>query len=203
VTRPGASSNVSDTAQLVAAPRASESARSEALFRDALADRLAGVKGRDIVAAATDACRQLAGGIPNEADRRPRPTCQHCSTKSRTCWLTSRPAASSRMAIQRHLVDLRPFRPGTGSQTHQEISQHARQCALAICARRWRWLLRKLGWTTVDIEPVLLAAKRFRRLSTTMKIISYISQPNPRQLGKMRRNAVIRLANQHLAAHLL
>ena len=42
----------------------------------------------------------------------------------------------------------------------------------------------KLGWTLADVEPVLLAAKRFRRLPTTMKLITYIPQPNPRKLGK-------------------
>ncbi len=42
----------------------------------------------------------------------------------------------------------------------------------------------------------ILAAKRFRRLPTTMKLITYIPQSNPRKLGKMPWNAVIRLANQ-------
>jgi methyltransferase (TIGR00027 family) len=48
----GSIGNVSDTAHLIAAHRAVESARPDALFRDALADRLAGDKGREIVAAA-------------------------------------------------------------------------------------------------------------------------------------------------------
>ncbi|WP_433655548.1 class I SAM-dependent methyltransferase [Nocardia sp. CA-128927] len=42
-------SNVSDTARWVAAYRARESARPDALFRDPLADRLAGVQGYSIV----------------------------------------------------------------------------------------------------------------------------------------------------------
>ena len=45
-------SNVSDTARWVATYRAVESARPDALFHDSLADRLAGERGRAIVAAA-------------------------------------------------------------------------------------------------------------------------------------------------------
>ena len=45
-------SNVSDTARWIAAYRADESARGDALFHDPLADRLAGERGRAIAAAA-------------------------------------------------------------------------------------------------------------------------------------------------------
>jgi methyltransferase (TIGR00027 family) len=48
----GSISNVSDTARWMAAYRAMESARADALFYDGLADRLAGEQGRAIVAAA-------------------------------------------------------------------------------------------------------------------------------------------------------
>jgi O-methyltransferase involved in polyketide biosynthesis len=44
-------SNVSDTARWVAAYRAMESARPDALFRDPYADRLAGARGHAIGAA--------------------------------------------------------------------------------------------------------------------------------------------------------
>lgn len=50
-------SNVSDTARWVATYRAVESARSDALFADPLADRLAGERGRAIVAAAPRSMR--------------------------------------------------------------------------------------------------------------------------------------------------
>ena len=50
-------SNVSDTARWVATYRAVESARPDALFHDRLADRLAGDRGRAIVAAAPRAIR--------------------------------------------------------------------------------------------------------------------------------------------------
>jgi methyltransferase (TIGR00027 family) len=50
-------SNVSDTARWVATYRAVESARPDALFHDPLADRLAGERGRAIVAAAPRAIR--------------------------------------------------------------------------------------------------------------------------------------------------
>ena len=50
-------SHVSDTARWVATYRAVESARSDALFSDPLADRLAGERGRAIVAAAPRAMR--------------------------------------------------------------------------------------------------------------------------------------------------
>lgn len=52
-------SHVSDTALWVAAYRAMESARPDALFRDPLADRVAGARGRAIVAAAP---RKLRSG---------------------------------------------------------------------------------------------------------------------------------------------
>jgi Leucine carboxyl methyltransferase len=45
-------SNVSDTARWVATYRATESARPDALFHDPLAERLAGERGRAIVASA-------------------------------------------------------------------------------------------------------------------------------------------------------
>src|SRR5438105_1496222 len=54
-------SNVSDTARWVAVYRAWESARPDALFRDPLADRLAGDRGRAIAAAAP---RQARSGWP-------------------------------------------------------------------------------------------------------------------------------------------
>src|SRR5438552_9449620 len=44
--------HVSDTARLVAAYRAMESARADALFRDPLADRVAGERGRAMATAA-------------------------------------------------------------------------------------------------------------------------------------------------------
>jgi len=52
-------SNVSDTARWVAAYRATESARADALFKDPLAARLAGERGRAIVAASP---RKLRSG---------------------------------------------------------------------------------------------------------------------------------------------
>ncbi|MFL6082884.1 MAG: SAM-dependent methyltransferase, partial [Mycobacterium sp.] len=50
-------SHVSDTARWVATYRAVESARPDALFNDHLADRLAGERGRAIVAAAPRSIR--------------------------------------------------------------------------------------------------------------------------------------------------
>jgi methyltransferase (TIGR00027 family) len=54
-------SNVSDTARWAARYRAVESARADALFRDPLADRLAGEKGEEIAARAP---RQVRNGWP-------------------------------------------------------------------------------------------------------------------------------------------
>jgi O-methyltransferase involved in polyketide biosynthesis len=59
MTRPNAGaqpliSNISDTARWIAAYRAIESARPDALFDDPLADRLAGQRGHAIVAAARE-----------------------------------------------------------------------------------------------------------------------------------------------------
>src|ERR1700722_17920798 len=51
MTPSGSIRNVSDTAHIIAAHRARESARPDALFHDALADRLAGERGRQFLAA--------------------------------------------------------------------------------------------------------------------------------------------------------
>lgn len=53
----------------------------------------------------------------------------------------------------------------------------------------------KLGWTAADIESVLLAANRFHRLPRMMRLAACIPQPNPRKLGNMPWNAVIRLSH--------
>lgn len=53
----------------------------------------------------------------------------------------------------------------------------------------------KLGWTTADVESVLLAARRFHRLPRMMRLVACIPQPNPRKLGSMPWNAVVRLSH--------
>lgn len=55
--------------------------------------------------------------------------------------------------------------------------------------------LEKLGWVTADVESVLLAANQFHRLSRLMRLVTYVPQPNPRKLGNMPWNAVIRLSH--------
>jgi methyltransferase (TIGR00027 family) len=280
MTRPGPIGNVSDTAHLIAAHRASESARADALFHDALADRLAGEKGREIIAGAprmlsdswpvvsrtkliddliTDAIAHGCDRVLNLAaglDTRP----YRLDLRPEFAWVEADLPAlldekqgllageHARCQLTRHAVDLAdPSARATFLDA--ALSGAARAlvltegllmyldpedvAALATALRRpnvawWAFDLfspalarrltkksasmldnapfqfapaagvgffEKLGWTAVDVEPVLLAAKRFRRLPTTMKLVTYIPQPNPRKLGKMPWNAVIRLAN--------
>jgi hypothetical protein len=40
-----------------------------------------------------------------------------------------------------------------------------------------------LGWRTVEVEALYLAARRFGRLPLTMRLWSYLPEPDPRRPG--------------------
>jgi methyltransferase (TIGR00027 family) len=280
MTPPGFIRDVSDTAHLIAAHRATESARPDALFQDALADRLAGDRGRHIVAAAPrmlsdswpvvsrtkliddfiiDAIGQGCDRVLNLAaglDTRP----YRLDLRDDFVWveadlqglLTEKErllaGETPRCQLTRHTVDLADP-TGRDAFLDEALSgatkalvltegllmylDHRDVTALSGSLRRpnvewWMFDLfspalarrltkksarmldnapfkfapadgvgyfEKLGWTTADVESVLLAANRFHRLPRMMRLLTYVPQPNPRTLGNMPWNAVIRMSH--------
>jgi len=279
MTPSGSIRNVSDTAHIIAAHRARESARPDALFHDALADRLAGERGRQFLAASPRIMRDswpvvartkliddlVLDAINNGCDRvlnlaagldtRP----YRLDLAADFTWveadlpdlLTEKERLLSgqqpRCRLARHSVDLaapaargafldealngatralvlteglliyldpddvdglsnalrRPevtwwmfdfFSPALVRRLTKKSASMLESAPFKFAPSEGVGYFEKLGWTTLDAESTLLAAKRFRRLPATMRLLTYIPQPNPRKLGNMPWNAVIRLA---------
>ena len=51
-----------------------------------------------------------------------------------------------------------------------------------------------LGWRATQVQSVLRAAARFRRLPWTLKLFSFLPEPNPRNPGRAPWSAVVQLA---------
>jgi len=279
MTPSGSIRNVSDTAHIIAAHRARESARPDALFHDALADRLAGERGREFIAASPrimrdswpvvartkliddlildaishgcDRVLNLAAGL----DTRP----YRLELKPDFTWVEADlpgllaekerllAGEQPRCQLTRHAVDLadpvaratflddalngaakalvlteglliyldehdvdglsealrRPevawwmfdfFSPALVRRLTKKSATMLESAPFKFAPSGGVGYFEKLGWTTLDAESTLLAAKRFHRLPATMRLLTYIPQPNPRKLGNMPWNAVIRLA---------
>jgi methyltransferase (TIGR00027 family) len=280
MTPSGSIRNVSDTAHIIAAHRARESARPDALFHDAFADRLAGDKGREFISASPrimrdswpvvartkliddlvldaishgcDRVLNLAAGL----DTRP----YRLELKPDFTWveadlpelLTEKEqllaGEKARCRLTRHAVDLadpvaraafldealagatralvlteglliyldssdvdglsealqRPevtwwmfdfFSPALVRRLTKKSASMLDSAPFKFAPAEGVAYFENLGWTTLDAESTLLAAKRFHRLPLTMRLVTYIPQPNPRKLGNMPWNAVIRLAH--------
>jgi methyltransferase (TIGR00027 family) len=275
----GSIRNVSDTAHIIAAHRATESARPDALFHDALADRLAGDKGREFVATSPrimrdswpvvartkiiddliadaidcgcDRVLNLAAGLdtrPYRLDLEPdfawaEADLPELLTEKERLLAGEQP----RCRLTRHAVDLadpvargafldealagatkalvlteglliyldprdvdglsealrRPevtwwmfdfFSPALVRRLTKKSASMLESAPFKFAPAEGVAYFENLGWTTLDAESTLLAAKRFHRLPWTMRLVAYIPQPNPRKLGNMPWNAVIRLA---------
>jgi methyltransferase (TIGR00027 family) len=52
-----------------------------------------------------------------------------------------------------------------------------------------------LGWRTIEVESLMLAANRFRRLPMLMRPATWLPQPDPRHPGRRAWSAVARLAH--------
>jgi methyltransferase (TIGR00027 family) len=50
-----------------------------------------------------------------------------------------------------------------------------------------------LGWRATQVQSILRAAARFRRLPWTMKLFAFLPEPNPRKLGRRPWSAVVQL----------
>jgi methyltransferase (TIGR00027 family) len=277
---PGSIENVSDTAYLIAAHRASESARPDALFHDVLADRLAGERGREIVAAAP---RLLSSGWPVVArtklidDFILDAVSQGCDrVLNLAAGLDSRPYrldlnpdfhwVEADLAelmdekgrvladenpcchLKRHAVDLaNPVALAnfldeslTGAEAALVLTEgllnyldyrDVDSLSAALRQRNVAWwvfdlfspaLARRLvrksdrmldkapfkfapadgvaffekrGWKTADVESMLSAAHRFKRLPLLMQPITLLPSPNPRRFGNKIWNGVVRLTS--------
>jgi hypothetical protein len=51
----------------------------------------------------------------------------------------------------------------------------------------------QIGWTPLEVESILLAANRFRRLPFWYRVAARLPQPDPRNPGNARWSAVTRL----------
>jgi methyltransferase (TIGR00027 family) len=275
----GSIRNVSDTAHIIAAHRARESARPDALFHDALADRLAGDRGREFIAASPrimrdswpvvartkliddlildaighgcDRVLNLAAGLdtrPYRLELDPDFTWVEADLPELLTEKERRLAGERpRCRLTRHAVDLadpaargafldealngatkalvlteglliyldphdvdglsealkRPevawwmfdfFSPALVRRLTKKSASMLDSAPFKFAPADGVGYFENLGWTTLDAESTLLAAKRFHRLPATMWLVTYIPQPNPRKLGNMPWNAVIRLA---------
>jgi methyltransferase (TIGR00027 family) len=275
----GSIRNVSDTAHIIAAHRATESARPDALFHDALADRLAGDTGREFVAASPrimrdswpvvartkliddliadatgkgcDRVLNLAAGLdtrPYRLDLEPdfvwveadlpellnekerllageRPRCRltrHAvdlaDPVARGAFLDEALAGATKALVLTEglLIYLDPsdvdglsealqrpevtwwmfdfFSPALVRRLTKKSASMLESAPFKFAPAEGVAYFESLGWKTLDAESTLLAAKRFHRLPVTMRLVTYIPQPNPRKLGNMPWNAVIRLA---------
>jgi methyltransferase (TIGR00027 family) len=280
MTPTGSIGNVSDTAHLIAAHRALESARPDALFRDALANRLAGDKGREFVEAAPrmlrdswpvvartkliddliseaigqgcDRVLNLAAGLdtrPYRLDLRSDFTWVEAdlpellTEKERLlagerphCLLTRHPvdladpvarnafldealtgATKALVLTEGLLIYLEPrdvdglsaglqrpevawwmfdlFSPALVRRLIKKSARMLDNAPFKFSPADGVAYFEKLGWTTADVESVLLAARRFHRLPRMMRLVACIPQPNPRKLGSMPWNAVVRLSH--------
>jgi methyltransferase (TIGR00027 family) len=269
-------SNISDTARWIAAYRAIESARPDALFDDPFADRLAGRRGHAIVAAAPriswalvartkliddivlnavrDGCDRvlnLAAGLDTRPYRLSLPTdltwieadlpallvekeqslagetprCQlsRCAVDladpaARDAFLDDALAGASRaLVVTEGLLMYLDYRDVV------TLSEALTRPAIAWwLIEFWgaglkKWMDRKtdgimqnapfkfgpangiayfedLGWKPLEVESVLSAAHRFRRLSPWYRFLASLPQPDPRNPGRIRWSAVTRLA---------
>jgi len=274
--------NVSDTARWVAAYRARESARPDALFRDPLAERLAGARGHaiaavaprltrngwplvartklidDLVAASIasgcDRVLNLAAGLdtrpyrlelpstlrwieadlPGMIDEKERqlagekPRCRLERAKVDLADQAARRAfleratdgASQALVITEGLLiylddaevqalgrDLaRPrvrwwvldaVSPSVLQMNMRSMGRHLEQAPMKFAPADGVAFYERLGWRAIDVESMFLAALKWKRLPTPMRLLSFLyKEPNPRQLGKTMWSAVVRFEQQ-------
>ena len=260
--------HVSDTARWTALHRATESARQDALFEDPLAERLAGAKGRAIVArlprmtrngwwlvartkiiddaiaqAIADGCDRilnLAAGLDTrpyrlafpagftwvEADlpgllaektkllAAEEPRCELTRTavdlsdaRARGAFLDDALAGAAKALVltegllmyleDRDVVALshsikRPevawwmldcAGPGLKKVMNKTVSGIGENAPFSFAPDNGLAFFEDLGWRTVEVESLLVAARRFRRLSWSMRLAALLPQPDPRRPG--------------------
>jgi len=261
-------SNVSDTARWVTAHRAKESARPDALFRDPLAERLAGEQGHAIIAAAPRSIRDgwwlvartkiiddliaqaisqgcdrvlnLAAGLDTrpyrldlpsdlvwvEADlpalvaekeqlltdqtpncRLSRHAVDLADPRARDTFLTEALAGATKafvltegllmylteddviglsQAFQRTEISWWTFDFGSGGvqkTMNDRTEGMMRNAPIKFAPSNGVAFFEQLGWSAAVIDPLLPAARRFRRLPLLLRLASRLPQPDPRNPG--------------------
>jgi methyltransferase (TIGR00027 family) len=266
----GLITHVSDTARWTALHRATESARSDALFVDPFAARLAGEHGRAIVAAAPRSTRNgwwliartkiiddvilnairnegcdrvlnLAAGLDTrpyrldlpadfewveadlpgvlaekaEALRDETPRCRLTRSAvdladpaARAAFLDEALAGATKALVLTegllmYLADgdvvalsaaiARPEvswwmldfgGPGLRDLMNKKMSGILQNAPFRFAPDNGIAFFEDLGWRTVTVEPLLLAADRFRRLPLSMRLVRRLPQPGPRDPGR-------------------
>jgi len=261
--------HVSDTARWTALHRATESARPDALFRDPLAERLAGEHGRAIVArvprttrngwwlvartkiiddaiaeAIADGCDRvlnLAAGLdtrpyrldlPSEllwleadlpkllaektqllADQIPRCRLTRTAvdladphargaffdkalsgaqkalvlTEGLLMYLDDRDVVALSQDIQRPEVAwwmLDFAGPGLKKMMNKKMAGMLQNAPFKFAPENGVAFFENLGWRTVEVESLLVAARRFHRLPMVMRAAALLPEPNPRHPGR-------------------
>lgn len=270
--------HVSDTARWTALHRATESARPDALFNDQLARRLAGERGRAIVARAprmarngwwlvartkiiddvigeaiADGCDRvlnLAAGLDTRpyrlelpadftwveadlpellaekaqllSDQMPR--CQLTRTavdladpqardaffnvaldgatkalvltEGLLMYLDDRDVVALANAIKRPEVAwwmLDFAGPGLKKLMNKKMAGMLQNAPFKFAPNSGLAYFEDLGWRTVEVESLMVAANRFRRLPMFMRPVASLPQPDPRHPGRRAWSAVARL----------
>jgi methyltransferase (TIGR00027 family) len=281
MTRPTSSAqplitNVSDTARWIAAYRAVESARPDALFDDPLANRLAGQRGHDIVAAAPPISWALVARTKLIDDIVLNAVREGCDrVLNLAAGLDTRPY---RLALPPDLTWVEADLPALLAEKEHSLAGQTPRCQLTRCAvdladpaareaflddalagaakalvvtegllmyldyrdvvalsqalnrpgiawwlvEFWgaglkKWMDKKtdaimqnapfkfgpangiayfedLGWKPLEVEPILSAAHRFRRLTPWYRLLASFPEPDPRNPGNKRWSVVTRLA---------
>ncbi|HEY9303153.1 MAG TPA: SAM-dependent methyltransferase [Mycobacterium sp.] len=261
--------HVSDTARWTALHRATESARADALFRDPLAERLAGEHGRAIVAsvprstrngwwliartkiiddvittAIADGCDRvlnLAAGLdtrpyrldlPSEfpwieadlpqllaektqllADQTPRCRLTRTAvdladpaerdtffdqaldgatkalvlTEGLLMYLEDRDVVALSAGISRPEVTwwmLDFAGPGLKKMMNKKMAGMLQNAPFKFAPENGLAYFEDLGWRTLDVQPLMAAANRFRRLPMFMRPALWTPQPDPRHPGR-------------------
>jgi methyltransferase (TIGR00027 family) len=270
--------HVSDTARWTALHRATESARPDALFNDPLAERLAGERGRAIVArvprktrsgwwlvartkiiddviaeAIADGCDRvlnLAAGLdtrPYRLDLPPDlvwieadlpellaekaqllgehvPRCRLTRTavdladphtrdaffdealdgatkalvltEGLLMYLEDRDVVALSEAIKRPEVAwwmLDFAGPGLKKMMNKKMAGMLQNAPFKFAPENGLAFFEDLGWRTVEVESLFVAAHRFRRLPIFMRPATWLPQPDPRDPGRRVWSAVARL----------
>ncbi|TSD95386.1 class I SAM-dependent methyltransferase [Skermania sp. ID1734] len=274
-------SDVSDTARWVAVYRAIESARPDALFHDRLADRLAGERGKAILAAAPRQMRNgwwlvtrtkliddiiaeaiaagcdrvinIAAGldsrpyrldVPAEltwieadlpgliadkerllADETPQCRLRRYSVdmrdpNARKAFIDEALAGASKAFVlteglvtyldDDEVADLSQAftRPeiawwtvdfsseGIRKQTAKSADTLLANAPFKFAPQNGVAFFEDLGWQVVDLEPLLPAGRRFRRIPKWMRLFAALPQPDPRNVGNAPWSAVVRLTRK-------
>ncbi|ATL68063.1 class I SAM-dependent methyltransferase [Nocardia terpenica] len=268
-------SNVSDTARWVAAYRAQESRRGDALFSDPLADRLAGARGYEIAAAAPrmmqngwpvvartklmddlvmtslaegcDLVVNLAAGLDTRPYRLPLSTefrwaeadlpdlvaekSAALADAEPRCTLVRRGVDLADPAARRGFLDeilegasralviteglLMYLPPETVVELARDLARPTIAWWMADIARGVLERMRaggsfanapllfepsggltffdEIGWNSVDVEPILAAARKFRRAPWFLVPFTFLPQPDPRGPVRGPWSAVVRM----------